>query len=75
MRQMQSDDLGDPRVFEDEAIREQAARLQVNVNNLAIRLENNNCASRRTMVRVVAVSHLAQDVQDIVEALFNDNPL
>lgn len=52
MRLMQSDDLGDTRLYEDEAIREQAARLQLHVQNLRSRILKNGIVSVRTYLRI-----------------------
>lgn len=52
MRNMTQADLGDIRQFEDEAIREQAARLQIHADNLRAKISNIDDISRETMQRV-----------------------
>lgn len=78
-RPMQADDLGDPRVFEDEAIREQAARLQLHLGNLekrilAIGRISPSTEHRTFMVRMAAI-RLHDNAAKLNEARQHDHPL
>lgn len=73
MRKMQSDDLGDIRVFEDDAIREQAARLQVHVQNLGARLCKNATISIATEYRIARLFEAMRIVSQDAWKLYKDS--
>lgn len=75
VRPMLSADLGDPRLYEDEAIREQAAALQMHLNNLARRLERIGTISGDTEWRIYNVRMAGVRLHNSAVALHNDHPL
>lgn len=49
---MTTEDLGDPRLYEDEAIREQAAALQIHFETLINRITEHGPISKETKFRI-----------------------
>lgn len=71
-RPMTTDDLGDPRLYEDEAIREQAARLQIHVQNLTKRVQSNGMASAETDRRITRLYEAMGELSDSYWAIYRN---
>lgn len=75
MRPMLTEDLGDPKVFEDEAIREQAARLQVHAENLYSRMLKNKVMSGETEYRIGKLMNVVEQLSDEAAYALKYRPL